>query len=289
MRRTIRDAIVGLSILGGVVVFAGTSLWLRGVKIGADQWSIKANFSDATGLAERSPVTFRGILIGSVRKINISPIEVEAIIDINNPNLQLPKPVIAKVITSSLLGGDAQVALVTLNKELAPNSPMPKSKFCPGRNILCNGDVIAGRPLKSISALTEEIDKIIQKADKENIVSNLVESTKQFDETQKNLDELIIQAKAEIIKIDPIIKNLKDASNHLNNILASLDNPETLENIQEAASSTRSITNKIDELGTDFSKVMSDEELMTAIRSVTIGLGELFNEIYPSETKIFKK
>ena len=285
MRRSIRDALVGLSLLSGVVVFASTTLWLRGVKIGANQWSIKANFSNANGLAELSPVTFRGILVGSVKRIKVTPINVQAIIDINNAKLQLPQPVIAKVVTSSLLGGDAQVALVTSNQNISNDSPMPKSIKCKESNILCNGDIIQGQSLKSISTLTEELEKIIEKADKQNIVSNLVESTKQFDQTQKNLDELIAQAKNEMGKIAPIINNLKNASNHFNNILASIDNPETLKDIRETASSTRSLTGKIDELGTDFSKIMDDKELMSAIRSVTIGLGELFNELYPNQTK----
>ena len=285
MRRSIRDAIVGLSILGGIVVFAGTTLWLRGVKIGANQWSIQANFSDASGLAERSPVTFRGILVGSVGKIHVTPKNVQAIIDINNSKLQLPKPVIAKVVTSSLLGGDAQVALVTFGEDIPKDSLFPLSKGCKKSIMLCNGDIIQGQPLKSISTLTEELEKIIEKADKENIVSNLVDSTKQFDQTQKNLDELIIQVKKEINKVEPIITNLKNASSHIDNILSSIDNPKTLDDIQKSSISTRSVTVKIDDLGSDFSEIMDDKELMSAIRSVTIGLGELFNELYPSKIK----
>ena len=285
MRRSIRDAIVGLSILGGIVAFAGTTLWLRGIKLGANRWTIQANFADASGLAERSPVTFRGILIGSVGKINVTPKNVQAHIEINNSKLQLPKPVIAKIVTSSLLGGDAQVSLITLDKKLPKNSPMPKSKECKKSMILCHGDTINGKPLKSISTLTEEIEKIIQKADNQNIVSNLVESTKQFDQTQKNLDELILQVKDEIDQVGPIIKNLINASSHIENILASIDNPQTLEDIQQTASSTRSLTGKIDNIGSNFNEIMDDKELMDALRSVTIGLGELFNELYPNKIK----
>tara|TARA_Y100001968_G_C19428836_1_gene755871 strand:- start:596 stop:1456 length:861 start_codon:yes stop_codon:yes gene_type:complete len=285
MRRTIRDAIVGLSILGGIVIFAGTTLWLRGVQIGSKKWSVQANFSDATGLAERSPVTFRGILIGSVSKINVRPENVQAIIDINDSKLRLPKPIIAKVITSSLLGADAQIALVSLKRILPPNSPLPKSKECSKSKILCEGDLIEGKALTSISTMTSELQKLIKQADKENIVSNLVESTRQFDLTQKNLDDLIMQVKDEISRVEPILENLTEASSHVNNILASIDNPETLDDIKKTASSTRSLAGKIDNLGTDFSKIMDDKELMSAIRSLTIGLGELFNELYPETNK----
>ncbi len=283
MRRSIRDAIVGLSILGGIAGFAGSSLWLRGIKLGEKNWYVTANFSDASGLAERSPVTFRGILVGSVGKITFSPQAVNATLEIQKSDLRLPKPVFAKVVTSSLLGGDAQVSLISLGKELPLNSPLPQSKTCPQSKVLCNAETIRGESLMSISTLTEELEKIIQQADKEDIVSSVVESSKQFDQTQKNLDDLIIQFKKEIYRAEPIITNLKKASSHINNILAAIDNPDTLEDLQRTASSTRSITKKIDNFGSDFSQILEDKELMYAIRSLTIGLGELFNELYPEK------
>ena len=282
MRRSIRDAIVGLSILGGIIGLSGFTLWLRGINIASGKWSITASFSDASGLAERSPVTYRGILVGSVGKIEITPSNVQAKIEINKKDLRLVKPVFAKVITSSLLGGDAQVALVSNEDQLPQKAPFPKDKNCIPSKILCQGEFIQGQPLMSISTLTEQLEKLIQNADNQNIVSNLVDSTKQFDETQKNLDELILQAKEEIDRAEPIITNLIDASNNFNDILSAINNPETLKDFQETASSTRSLTKKMDNIGGDLKKIMADSELMEAIRTLTIGLSELFNELYPS-------
>ena len=71
MRRSVRDAIVGFTVIGGIIGFASTALWLRGVA-GSSHWTVTARFSDAAGLAERSPVTYRGILVGSVRSIEVT-------------------------------------------------------------------------------------------------------------------------------------------------------------------------------------------------------------------------
>ena len=49
-------------------------------------------------------------------------------------------------------------------------------------------------------------------------------------------------------------------------------------------SSVRSLTEKIDEVGGDVEKLTADPQFMNAVRNVTIGLGELFNELYPAET-----
>ena len=66
MRRSVREGIVGFSVVGAVVCFVGTMLWLRGERVLAKTWSVTADFQDAGGLAVRSPVTYRGIMVGNV-------------------------------------------------------------------------------------------------------------------------------------------------------------------------------------------------------------------------------
>ena len=104
MRRSVRDAIVGFTVIGGIIGFASTALWLRGVRLGSSNWTLTARFNDAAGLAERSPVTYRGILVGSVRSIAVTPEAVVAELDINKGDLVLPLPVTATVASGSLLG-----------------------------------------------------------------------------------------------------------------------------------------------------------------------------------------
>ncbi len=283
MRRSFRDAIVGISILGGIVAFGGSMLWLRGIKVGANTWSIKANFSDASGLSEGSPVTYRGILVGSIGRIEIKPENIQATLKLEKKNLLLPKPIVARLIKNSLLGSDVQVALISSGK-VYQNSPLPIDPDCNSNEIICEGDSIEGEALTSISSLTTELDRIVKKAGEEDIIEKLVSSADQFDRTQKELEDLILQAREEIYRAQPIIVELIEASRHINNILAAIDNPKTLNDIKETANNTRSLSKKIDAFGTDINKIIEDEELMNALRSVTIGLGQFFNEIYPSKS-----
>ena len=281
MRRSLRDAFVGFSLLGGIVIFSGAMLWLRDFRLGTKSWEISANFKDASGLAKMSPVTYRGIIVGSVQKIDFTPNTVETKIQLHNNNLILPKPVIAKIVTSSVLGGDAQLSLISLGKSLNSNELFTVEKDCPNIRILCSGDKIKGLERVGISSITEGIDEIIGQADKEAIVNKLSESIKQFDRTQANLDELVLLSKSELYRAKPIISEITKASIHLNNILASLDNPKTLKDIQELASTTTSLTKKIDKMSSDVGNIMEDEELINALKRVTIGLSKLFDEIYP--------
>ena len=66
MRRSLRDSIVGFSLLGGLLVFTFFSFWLRGIKLSSKNWYLFAEFNNASGLSKKSPVTFRGILVGSI-------------------------------------------------------------------------------------------------------------------------------------------------------------------------------------------------------------------------------
>ena len=281
MRRSLRDAFVGFSLLGGVVIFSGAMLWLRDFRLGSKTWEISASFKDASGLAKMSPVTYRGIIVGSVQKISFTPNTVETKIKLNNDNLILPKPVIAKIVTSSMLGGDAQLSLISLGKSLNKNELITVNKDCPQKRILCSGDKIKGVEMVSISSLTEGINGIIDEADRQAIVNKVSESIQQFDRTQANLDELVLLSKSELIRAKPIISELTKASFHLNNILESLDNPETLKDIQELASTSSSLTKKIDQMSSDMGNIMEDKELINALKRVTIGLSKLFDDIYP--------
>ena len=281
MRRSLRDAFVGFSLLGGLVIFSGAMLWLRDFRLGSKTWEISASFKDASGLAKMSPVTYRGIIVGSVQKISFTPNTVETKIKLNNDNLILPKPVIAKIATSSMLGGDAQLSLISLGKSLNKNELIKVNKDCPQKRILCSGDEIKGVEMVSISSLTEGINGIIDEADRQAIVNKVSESIQQFDRTQANLDELVLLSKSELIRAKPIISELTKASFHLNNILESLDNPETLKDIQELASTSSSLTKKIDQMSSDMGNIMEDKELINALKRVTIGLSKLFDDIYP--------
>ena len=63
MRRSLRDSIVGFSLLGGILIFTFFSFWLRGVRLSSKNWYLFAEFNNASGLSKKSPVTYRGILV----------------------------------------------------------------------------------------------------------------------------------------------------------------------------------------------------------------------------------
>ena len=103
----------------------------------------------------------------------------------------------------------------------------------------------------------------------------------QFDKTQENLDELIYLSRQEIVRIEPLITEITIAAKHLNNILSTIDDRETLNDVKLTIKAAKSISSKIDDMSDDFEKLTKDKELTKSIRDLTIGLSKFLNEIYP--------
>jgi phospholipid/cholesterol/gamma-HCH transport system substrate-binding protein len=281
MRRSLRDSIVGFSLLGGILIFTFFSFWIRGVRLSSKNWHLFAEFKNASGLSKKSPVTYRGILVGSIEDILFTNETIKAKIVLNNPEIILPRPAFARVVTNSFLGGDVQVALETSEKEIPKNIAKPISEKCDTKLIVCQGDIISGKQLSSLSNITNTLSKLLRESNQENLIENVLNSIDQFDRTQENLDELIYLSKQELERVEPLIKEMTTAANHLNNILSTIDDKETLNDIKLTVTAVKSISSKIDDMSGDFEKLMKDKELTKSIRDLTIGLSKFLNEIYP--------
>ena len=284
MRRSVRDAIVGFTLIGGIIGFSSTALWLRGVRLGSSHWTLTALFNDAAGLAERSPVTYRGILVGSVRSISVTSESVVAELEINKADLRLPLPVTATVGSASLLGGSAQVALVSSGTPLPPDAPLPQAPGCQPTLQLCNGGIVVGQEVPSLSTVTATMQELLAQVQDERVIPNVAASLEQIEATTKSFELLTVRLQDELVKAAPVIRNLELATAHLNNIVASLDNPQTLSELQQTAANAAQLTATIDAVGGDVAQLTGDPEFMEGVRNLTIGLGELFGEIYPAQT-----
>ena len=121
----------------------------------------------------------------------------------------------------------------------------------------------------------------IRDRNQENLIENVVNSIDQFDRTQENLDELIYLSKQEILRVRPLIQEVTIAAGHLNNILSTINDEETLKDIKLTIKAAESISGKFDNMSNGFEELVKDKELTKSIRDLTIGLSKFLNEIYP--------
>ena len=80
----------------------------------------------------------------------------------------------------------------------------------------------------------------------------------------------------------PTITNLNSSSAHLRRVLTALDNPQTLKDLQVTVSNAEQLTAKWNSVGGDVTKLTDDPRFMDGIRSVAVGLGKFFDELYPA-------
>jgi phospholipid/cholesterol/gamma-HCH transport system substrate-binding protein len=303
MRRSVREALVGFSLLAAIGGGIGFWLWLKGISLQRNNWSIQASFVDAAGLAERSAVLHRGVQVGNVRSVRVTGQAVEARLEITDPDLRLSRPVVARVATSSLLGGDAVVSLLSSGPPLPPG-PGPRAQACDNRRMVCNGGKVAGVAAPTLESVTETVQRLLSQAEQERVVPQMASATKAFERTAgeteklsrdgqvfvKDAQQLVQELNASVRKADPILANLNQASaeaaaatRHARAVTARLDNPQTTQDLQATLANARKLTDRWQAVGQDVSKLTGDPKFMEGVLSVSVGLGKFFDELYPAQ------
>ena len=312
MRRSVREALVGFSLLAGLAGGLGFWAWLRGVSLSRNTWSIEARFADAAGLAARSPVTFRGVLVGTVRRVDVRNDTVVADLEITDPDLRIARPVVARIAASSLLGGDAAVSLLSAGKPLPTGSPNPRDRNCDPLRMVCNGGRVSGVAAPTIDSVTETVQTLLDQAEQAKLIDKMVEATVTFERTARETEKLTRNAEVflrdgrtlvsnlnQVLKrTDPIVTNVTAASRSIEaasadaakasrsarNITAALDNPRSLADLQATLENARRLTDQWQAVGGDVRKLTGDPKFVDGIRSVSVGLGRFLEELYPAQT-----
>lgn len=291
MRRSVREAMVGFTLIAALAGSGLFWLWLRGVSLASRTWRFQVNFADASGLAERSAVTYRGVLVGNVNKLTTTTSAVVAELEIDDPTLQLPLPLVAQVQEASLLGGDAVVALIAPSRQLPAATPGPTAADCNRSLTVCAGTTLNGVNAASISSLTVTMQKLLEQVDRENLVPELVKTTRSFDMTAKEAtkfledgQQLIKELEAAVNKAQPTIDNLNASTANIRNFTHALDNPKTVSELKTTVTNAEKLTARWNEVGGDVEKLTADPGFMNGLRSVGIGLGKFFDELYPAQS-----
>lgn len=291
MRRSVREAIVGFTLIAAVAGSGLFWLWLRGVSLANRTWRFQVHFADAAGLAPRSAVTYRGVQVGNVSDVRTTSEAVVADLDINDPQLQLPMPLVAQVQDASLLGGEAVVALLAPARALPADTPGPKDANCNRMLTVCSGMTLKGINAASIASLTITMQKLLEQVERENLVPAITQATRSIETTAQEATQfmqdgqrLIGDLEAAVDNVQPTITNLNATTAHIRNLTRALDNPKTLAELQSTVTNAEKLTARWKEVGGDVEKLTADQRFMDGLRSVGIGLGKFFEELYPAQT-----
>ena len=290
MRRSVREATIGFSLLAALVGGLGLWFWLTGVVFGQKTYSIRLRFQDAAGLAPQSVVTYQGVPVGSVHSVTPEAGWVAVEAKINDRSLKLYRPITAQIRSGSLLGGDPQVALDTqATIPASDTSGGPTSSTCNPTRIVCEGGLIQGEATPSLTTVMGLMEKLLTQAEQDKLLSKgattftaLTKTSEDFSALAEKAEGLVAELQTAVENAGPVIANLDSATAHASNVLGALDNPTSLNELKKTVSNAEQLTRRIDVISGDIQQLTSDPNVINGFRSVSIGLGKFFDELYPS-------
>ena len=314
MRRSFREAAVGLSILAALGIAVGLWLRLRGHQFTSAAWTVTVHLEDAAGLVSRSTVRYRGVDVGMVQAVTPEPGFVAVQVQLSDPELVIPQPVSAQVGSGSVLGGTAQLVLTGSDNPLnAPTSPTAED--CPSAQQLCAGDVLQGTGVPTLGNITASATELLDQAitldllDTLNVAANsLIDASNSFTDAadstnilMESLQDLAQQLSPSVDHINASAVNLNTMTGHLANASAELTRPETIAQFRQTMANVdnatdqlnskvgtiltnvESFTANLDRIGSDIVGITSDPAVADGLRSLTVGLGLLFKDLYGTE------
>ncbi len=157
--RALREGSVGLLIIVGVGLFAGLVAWLRDFSLGRTSYQVWIEFEDVAGLEEGTPVTFRGVPVGKVTRVDVNDQVASALVEIKRLDLKIPKDSFVSAQTSALIG-DAVLDIEPLVQIASASIPGPLSEDCNDNLILCDGSRIRGDAIASLTDLIISMEKL---------------------------------------------------------------------------------------------------------------------------------
>jgi phospholipid/cholesterol/gamma-HCH transport system substrate-binding protein len=255
------EALVGAVILASVIVVTVGTLWLQGVSLRATEVEITAAFTHVGVIRPGNTVKLRGVRIGRVREITVSPegdlVHVSARIDDAVP---LPDDAVA-ILSPESLFGDWQL-------EIAPRDRFPEYRYATPRD----PDHLPGYSIPDISQLTATADRIsadieilterVGIAFSEETARNVASLIENVENVTQRLSELVSQ---QADAFTGVTEELQEASQeigqaarsaqatltHVNDLLAREELSQTLEDLVVITENVKEFSHDLDGTGQD--------------------------------------
>ncbi len=247
--RMVREGSVGLLILGGLGLFGGLILWLRGLNPGNRSFSVTVEFSTTGGVQPGSPVRYRGVTVGRISRITPDPNGVAVQIDIAPADLIIPRDSDVTVNQSGLLG---ETVLDIVPRKPLPDgatAAKPLDRDCNKELILCEGSRING-------ALGISTDELVRASIKFATVYSDPQFTGNINSLTKNSSDAAAQITVLSKEVTGLVKSAK-------------------QEVSTFSGTAKSISNAADQFGLTIAQVNS---LITANRATLVSTLDNLNQ-----------
>jgi phospholipid/cholesterol/gamma-HCH transport system substrate-binding protein len=270
------EVVVGIVIVLGIVLVIFGTVWMKGLKLGAEERTIQAHFNEVGLLRDGGKVKFRGVPIGRVESVELESAGQGVIVTMTiDADVKLPaEPVV--ILAPESMFGDWMA-------EISPRASHPLYRYAEPHT----ANVLPGYTLPDISQLTAVADEIAQNlrtisarfeiAFTEETAKNVSEAIENIQLVSEQLTGLVgSQSKA----IDEVARNLAatsesagEAAETMNRAFAEVEGAvgkgkltSIVENVQRTSARTDSLTSLLVASAKDLQRVANSAD--TTFRAI---------------------
>ncbi|WRX21118.1 Mce/MlaD - like 1 [Theobroma cacao] len=290
-RKSIWEGGVGLFLVSGTVLLALSLAWLRGFQIRSKfrKYLAVFEFAQASGICTGTPVRIRGVTVGNVVRVNPSLKSIEAVVEVEDDKIIIPRNSLIEVNQSGLL-------METLI-DITPRDPIPSPSVGPLNPdclkeglIVCDRQKIKGEQGVSLDALVGIVTRLARQMEEIGIINtySLAERVAAVIQDAKPLLTKI-EAMAEDVQpllsefrdsgllkeIENLTRSLTQASEDLRKVHSSIITPENTELIQKSIYTLIFTLKNIENISSDILGFTGDESTRKNLKSLIKSLSRL--------------
>ncbi|EPS69737.1 hypothetical protein M569_05026, partial [Genlisea aurea] len=273
--RSVWEGGVGLFLVSGTILLALSMVWLRAFQLRSRfrKYLAVFEFDHASGICTGTPVRIRGVSVGNVVRVNPSLRNIEAIAEIEDDKIIIPRNSLIEVNQSGLL-------METLI-DITPRDPIPVPLVGPLHDgcveeglIVCDRQTIKGQQGVSLDALVGIFTRIGREVEEIGVTNtySLAERVTAFVEEARPLLTKI-QAMAEDLEplvsefhdsgmlrqVEYLTRSLTQASDELRRVQSSILSPENTELIQKSICTLLFTLKNIESISSDILGFTGDD------------------------------
>ncbi|KAF8396784.1 hypothetical protein HHK36_018416 [Tetracentron sinense] len=290
-KRSVWEGGVGLFMISGAVLLALSLAWLRGFQLRSRLRKYQAvfEFSQACGISMGTPVRIRGVTVGNVVRINPSLKSIEAVVEVEDDKIIIPRNSLIEVNQSGLL--------METMIDITPRNPLPTPSLGPLDQecdreglIVCDRQKIRGYQGVSLDALVgiftrlgremEEIGVAKSYALAERVASVVLEAKPllaKIEAMAEDVQPLLAEVRngGLLKEVESLTKSLTEATEDLRRVHSAIMTPENTELIQKSIYTLIFTLKNIESISSDILGFTGDEATRRSLKLLIKSLSRL--------------
>ncbi|XVF29430.1 hypothetical protein REPUB_Repub15cG0120300 [Reevesia pubescens] len=290
-RRSIWEGGVGLFLVSGTVLLALSLAWLRGFQIRSKfrKYLAVFEFAQASGICTGTPVRIRGVTVGNVVRVNPSLKSIEAVVEVEDDKIIIPRNSLIEVNQSGLL--------METMIDITPRNPIPSPSVGPldadclkEGLIMCDRQKIKGEQGVSLDALVGIVTRLAREMEEIGIantyslaerVAAVIQDAKpllaKIEAMAEDVQPLLAEVRDSglLKEVENLTRSLTQASEDLRRVHSSIMTPENTELLQKSIYTLIFTLKNIENISSDILGFTGDESTRKNLKSLIKSLSRL--------------